>query len=124
MPSCYVHGILSAVLFLGAISPGLPAIACAYLGIIPGLALAVFCVETLLAQDPALVRIDIPMTIQIPDVERRKAIASIQRYSLESMDEPIGNMVAGDLLDFLCWRWLHLSITEEWAAREIDCGPG
>ena len=35
-----------------------------------------------------------------PDV-RKQAIASIERYFRENMDEPIGNVAAGGLLGFL-----------------------
>ncbi len=38
------------------------------------------------------------MTIEIPREARKEAIASIERYFRENMDEPIGNIAAGALL--------------------------
>ena len=35
------------------------------------------------------------MTIVIPKEARKEAIASIERYFRENMDEPIGNLAAG-----------------------------
>lgn len=40
------------------------------------------------------------MTIQLPDETRQAAIASIERYFRENMDEKIGNIAAGGLLGF------------------------
>ena len=40
------------------------------------------------------------MTIELTKGDRDQAIASIQRYFKENMDEPIGNVTAGALLGF------------------------
>lgn len=40
------------------------------------------------------------MAIDIPKEARKQAIASIERYFRENMDEPIGNVAAGALLGF------------------------
>lgn len=40
------------------------------------------------------------MAIEIPKDARKEAIASIERYFRENMDEPIGNVAAGGLLGF------------------------
>lgn len=40
------------------------------------------------------------MTIELPKDVRTQAIASIERYFREHMDEPIGNIAAGGLLGF------------------------
>jgi uncharacterized protein (DUF2164 family) len=40
------------------------------------------------------------MTIGIDKDARKEAIASIERYFKENMDEPIGNIAAGGLLGF------------------------
>jgi len=40
------------------------------------------------------------MRIEIPKEARTQAIASIERYFLEHMDEKIGNIAAGALLGF------------------------
>lgn len=40
------------------------------------------------------------MTIEIPKEARQQAIASIERYFAENMDEKIGNIAAGALLGF------------------------
>lgn len=40
------------------------------------------------------------MTIDIPKEARQEAIASIQRYFEENMDERIGNIAAGALLGY------------------------
>ncbi|MES2940571.1 MAG: DUF2164 domain-containing protein [Pseudomonadota bacterium] len=40
------------------------------------------------------------MAIEIPKDARKEAIASIERYFKENMDEPIGNVAAGGLLGF------------------------
>ncbi len=41
------------------------------------------------------------MTIEIPKEARQEAIASIQRYFAEHMEQPIGNIGASGLLGFL-----------------------
>lgn len=40
------------------------------------------------------------MPIQLPDQTRKDAIASIERYFRENMEEKIGNIAAGGLLGF------------------------
>ena len=40
------------------------------------------------------------MPIQLPDQARKDAIASIERYFRENMEEKIGNVAAGGLLGF------------------------
>lgn len=40
------------------------------------------------------------MTIELSKDARAQAIASIERYFLENMDEQIGNVAAGGLLEF------------------------
>lgn len=40
------------------------------------------------------------MTIELPREQREAAIASIERYFAEHMDERIGNIAAGALLGF------------------------
>ena len=40
------------------------------------------------------------MTIELPNAAQQAAIASIQRYFQQNMDEPIGNLAAGALLSF------------------------
>ena len=40
------------------------------------------------------------MTIELPLATRQTAVASIQRYFKQNMDEPIGNITAGALLEF------------------------
>lgn len=40
------------------------------------------------------------MTIEFSNATRQTAIASIQRYFQQHMDEPIGNITAGALLGF------------------------
>jgi uncharacterized protein (DUF2164 family) len=40
------------------------------------------------------------MTIKLSKESHEEAVASIQRYFEENMDEPIGNIAAGGLLDF------------------------
>jgi uncharacterized protein (DUF2164 family) len=39
--------------------------------------------------------------IALPDVQRKQAIAAIQQYFADNMDEPIGDLKAGLLLDFM-----------------------
>jgi uncharacterized protein (DUF2164 family) len=41
------------------------------------------------------------VTIELSKDARKEAIASIERYCRENMDEPIGNVAAGALLGFL-----------------------
>lgn len=41
------------------------------------------------------------MTIELTKEDRSQAIASIERYFRENMEEPIGNLVAGALLGFI-----------------------
>ena len=41
------------------------------------------------------------MSIELSNETRQALIASIQRYFTENMDEPIGNMAAGSLLNFI-----------------------
>lgn len=41
------------------------------------------------------------MTIELIKEKRKEVIASIQRYFNENMEEKIGNITAGALLDFL-----------------------
>jgi len=38
--------------------------------------------------------------IELPKGQRQQAIASIERYFRENMEEPIGNVAAGGLLGF------------------------
>lgn len=45
------------------------------------------------------------MTLEIAKQAREQAIASIERYFLENMDENIGNITAGAMLGF-SWRRL------------------
>lgn len=40
------------------------------------------------------------MTIELSKEARKEAIASIERYFRENMEEPIGNLAAGALLGF------------------------
>ncbi|HJV24066.1 MAG TPA: DUF2164 domain-containing protein [Aromatoleum sp.] len=40
------------------------------------------------------------MAIELTDVAKKEAIASIERYFRENMEEPIGNLTAGALLSF------------------------
>lgn len=40
------------------------------------------------------------MSIELPKEARKEAIASIERYFLENMDEKIGNIAAGALLGY------------------------
>jgi uncharacterized protein (DUF2164 family) len=40
------------------------------------------------------------MTIEISKEARKEAIASIERYFKENMEEPIGNVAAGGLLSY------------------------
>ena len=40
------------------------------------------------------------MSIELPKDVRQEAIASIERYFRENMDEPIGNIAAGAMLGF------------------------
>lgn len=40
------------------------------------------------------------MPLELPKETRQQAITSIERYFRERMDEPIGNVAAGGLLNF------------------------
>jgi uncharacterized protein (DUF2164 family) len=40
------------------------------------------------------------MPIELPKEARKEALASIERYFREHMEEPIGNVAAGGLLSF------------------------
>jgi uncharacterized protein (DUF2164 family) len=40
------------------------------------------------------------MTIELAKQDREQAVASIQRYFKENMEEPIGNVTAGALLSY------------------------
>lgn len=40
------------------------------------------------------------MAIELPDQARKEAVASIERYFRENMEEKIGNIAAGGLLGF------------------------
>ncbi len=39
--------------------------------------------------------------IVLPDAQRKQAIAALQQYFTDNMDEPIGDLKAGLLLDFV-----------------------
>ena len=41
------------------------------------------------------------MSIELPDEKRKTLISSIQRYFDQNMDEPIGNLAAGALLNYV-----------------------
>ena len=41
------------------------------------------------------------MTISLPDTARKQSIASIKRYFVEELDQDIGELKAGLLLDFM-----------------------
>lgn len=41
------------------------------------------------------------MSIELPKEARQQAVASIERYFRENMEEPIGNIAAAGLLGFL-----------------------
>lgn len=43
---------------------------------------------------------NVDMPIELPKETRQQAITSIERYFREHMDEPIGNVAAGGLLNF------------------------
>jgi uncharacterized protein (DUF2164 family) len=43
---------------------------------------------------------EVAMTIELGKEARKEAIASIERYFRENMEEPIGNIAAGALLGF------------------------
>ena len=49
------------------------------------------------ADNPAT---QITMSIELPKHAQQQAITSIERYFRENMDEPIGNMQSGALLNF------------------------
>jgi uncharacterized protein (DUF2164 family) len=40
------------------------------------------------------------MPLRLPDPDRAEAVASLQRYSADTLDEPLGTLAAGALLDF------------------------
>lgn len=40
------------------------------------------------------------MSIELAKQSRQQALDSLQRYSKENLDEPLGNLAAGALLDF------------------------
>lgn len=40
------------------------------------------------------------MPIDLPSESREEAIASLQTYARQHFDEPMGNLAAGELLDF------------------------
>lgn len=42
----------------------------------------------------------LPVTIEISKEARKEAIASVERYFRENMEEPIGNIAAGGLLGY------------------------
>ncbi len=39
-------------------------------------------------------------SISLPDAARKQAVAAVQQYFADNMDEPIGDLKAGLLLDF------------------------
>ena len=39
--------------------------------------------------------------IALPDAQRKQAIAAVQQYFVDNMDEPIGDLKAGLFLDFI-----------------------
>jgi uncharacterized protein (DUF2164 family) len=39
--------------------------------------------------------------ITIPDAARRQAVAALQQYFRDNLDEPVGDLKAGLLLDFI-----------------------
>ncbi len=41
------------------------------------------------------------MAIQLSEADRDDAIASIQRYAEEELDQPLGGLAAGILLDYI-----------------------
>jgi uncharacterized protein (DUF2164 family) len=41
------------------------------------------------------------MTIELTDDQRKQAVASLKRYAAEELDNPIGDLKAGLLLDFI-----------------------
>ncbi|HYE85513.1 MAG TPA: DUF2164 domain-containing protein [Vicinamibacterales bacterium] len=40
-------------------------------------------------------------TVALPDAQRKQAIAALQQYAADNFDEPIGDLKAGILLDFV-----------------------
>lgn len=40
-------------------------------------------------------------SIVLPDTQRKQAVAALQQYFAANMDEPIGDLKAGLLLDFI-----------------------
>lgn len=63
------------------------------------------------------------MAIQITDDDQQKAVASIQRFFEKNMEEPIGNMAAVALFDFLCRNLHHWPTTGVCAMCGIACRP-
>jgi hypothetical protein len=51
-------------------------------------------------QNPVTTTAEAAMTIEISKEARKEAIASIERYFRENMEEPIGNIAAGGLLGY------------------------
>ena len=39
--------------------------------------------------------------LTLPDAQRKQAIAALQQYAADNLDEPIGDLKAGSLLDFI-----------------------
>ena len=58
------------------------------------------------------------MPIKIQKDEREAAIASIRRFAEESLDEPIGNLAAGSLLDFFLEEIAPLAYNQ--AVRDVQ----
>ena len=49
------------------------------------------------------------MTIELSKEDRAQAVASIERYFRENMEEKIGNIAAGALLGFFCYMTYDLT---------------
>ena len=45
------------------------------------------------------------MSLALSPKEREAAVASLQRYACEHMDQPLGNLAADALLDFFLEEW-------------------
>jgi uncharacterized protein (DUF2164 family) len=41
------------------------------------------------------------LSIAVPDAARKQAVAALQQYFVDNMDEPIGDLKAGLLFDFI-----------------------
>ena len=41
-----------------------------------------------------------PVSIELPGPVRKQAVASLQQYADSSLDQPLGDLAAGSLLDF------------------------